>query len=87
VFLGREDLELKTRPYAGLIKAGEEAMAEKWLQVREDVGLLIFWIFVVVQACAVSNIRIRKVKLNRIHTADQRGLRNDDTMLGEFDEL
>lgn len=62
-------------------------MAEKWLQVRKDVGLLVFRVFVVMQACAVSNVRVLEVKLNRIHTADQRGLIDNDTVLGKFDEV
>ena len=44
-------------------------MAEEGFIVREDVDLLVGWIFVVMQASAIGNVRILELEIDSIARA------------------
>ena len=62
VLCGTQHLQIQRSPHTGLVEAGEPPVAEERLAVRKYVCPLVFWVYVLVQACGVVNERVLKIK-------------------------
>ena len=60
------DQQPQRSSHAWLVKAWEKAMAKERFEMGEDVHLVIFGVFVEVQASAIRHITVLKLKLNFI---------------------
>ena len=68
---GHNHRQFERRSHARLIKAGEEAIAEKWLQMRIDVHFFVLGILVKVQTRTIVHISVLKLELNRVLRGEQ----------------
>jgi hypothetical protein len=68
-----------------LIKTWEKVVAEKWLQMAENVRFAIFCISEVMETCTVSDIIILKMEIDGVFTLNEVRVRKVYAMSVEFD--
>ena len=64
--LRRDDRKFKRRSYTWLIEAREKSMAKERLQMRKNVDLTIFRVFIEVESRTIGHIRVPEVESNII---------------------